>query len=380
MVRLKAKLIGVAIVLCYIASAAIAVSNATASDADSEQAQSKLRVTERLAVADWGEDLPAPLCGVYAACTALELIGMKPDPRDFIATRYVGMCGGSSPAEVARVVEDSGANARILSRLSSLDLRMIGCPLIANVRSSPVSNRFNHWVVVVPSDVGVTVFDGLQQPYGLRIAEFLGIWSGVGICISRDESSPLSSIWLGRISVFLTVLIVAVLFLPNWGALARAGKAGTFKQFCGLCASFSLVLTVVGNLAFGDLLNHRKGVAVATAPGQSSRYRTGTLDDAVKASASSNALLVDARREQDYRLGTIDGAVNIPVTASLWAINKYLERVNRKTPIVVFCQSASCGYDETIGAQLVSLGFSDVTVCDEGWSEYKKQAQVINSQ
>lgn len=359
-----------AMLFCYIAWAAGPESTATEANFETGQAGSERRVVEQLPAADWGDNLSGPLCGVYAACNAVELIGLNADPRNFIAAQYVGKCGGSSPDELARVVNDSGASACILSRLSAFDLRLIDCPVIANVRMSPTSNRFNHWVVAVPSDAGVTIIDGLQKPYEVGTAEFLGIWSGVGICVSRHDSNPLLSIWLGRISLFLAALIVCVPILKMLRALEL--HASMCKQLIGLCAA-SLMLAMVGNAAFGDLLNHRKGVAVATAAIQGGRYRIGTLDHATKASTSSDILLIDARREQDYKYGTIKGAVNIPVTASIWAIDKYLQKLDRRTPLVVFCQSAKCDYDETIGAQLVSLGFSDVTVCDEGWSEYNKK-------
>jgi len=132
-------------------------------------------------------------------------------------------------------------------------------------------------------------------------------------------------------------------------------------------------------LAFGDLIHHREGVVVATAVSRSGNFRVGTLADAAQAAARGDMLLVDARRVEDYQLGTIDGAVNIPVTASPWAMSKYLQHLDRDTPVVVFCQSAACGYDETVGTQLVSLGFTNVTVCDEGWREYRESARGNNS-
>ncbi len=322
---------------------------------------------------DWGTDVSGPMCGVYAACTAAEIVGIKADPRDFIATRYVGQCGGSSPEEVARVVTDAGAKASILTQLSAVDLRLMDCPLIANVRISPTSNRFNHWVVAVPSDAGVTIYDGLQTPYDISTAAFLGSWSGIGICVTRPESSPLASIWLGRCSLLLSVGIVGVAALRNRRVTAPSGTPRPLKQFGALCIA-SVALCIAGNAVFGDLVHHGEGVAVATASSQGGKYRVGRLEDAKRASSSRDELLVDARREVDFRLGTIDGAVNVPVTASIWAINRYLEKLDRETPIVVFCQSARCEYDETVAAQAVSLGFTDVTVCDQGWVEFQQAA------
>jgi rhodanese-related sulfurtransferase len=365
-----------AVVVCCIACVG-RVSVATAGDAHDSPVRSKSRVADLLGSANWGSTLPGPLCGIYAACTAVELIGMEAKPRDFLMSKYVGNCGGSSPEEVARVVKDAGARADVLSNLSTFDLRLIECPLIANVRTSPNTNRFDHWVVAVPSATGMTIFDGLKKPYDIRTAEFLGIWSGIGICVTRYGPTPLVSIWLGRIPVFLTIVLVAVLVLRSQGSMARAGQSGIFKQISGLCLA-SLVLAILGNVIFGDLPHHGKGVAVATAASGVANYRSGTLDDAKNASASDGMLLVDARLETDYRLGTIKGAVNIPVSASVWEIDKYVEKLHRSTPIVVFCQSSSCGFDETVAAELTSLGFRNVTVCNEGWAEFQELAARVD--
>jgi rhodanese-related sulfurtransferase len=376
MSRREREAILAAVVICFIACVG-RVSVATAGDAGDDRMRSKSRVADRLGSAKWGNTLPGPLCGIYAACTAVELIGMEANPRNFVMSKYVGNCGGSSPEEVARVVKDAGARAVILADLSIFDLRLIECPLIANVRTSANGNRFDHWVVAVPNGTGMTIFDGLKKPYDIRAAEFLGIWSGIGICVTRFGPSPLVSIWLGRISVILTIVLVAVLLLRRRASMAPAGQFGILKRTSGLCLA-SLVLAIPGNAIFGDLLNHGKGVAVATAASGVAKYRSGTLDDARRASASHDMLLVDARLETDYRSGTIKGAVNIPITASVWEIDKYVEKLHRGTPIVVFCQSASCGFDETVAAELTSLGFSNVTVCNQGWAEFQKSAARVD--
>lgn len=334
-----------------------------------QRAESSARVTDLLASPNWGENAPGPLCGVFAACTALDIVGVKVNPRDFIATKYIGRCGGSSPRELARIVDESGANSRVLSRMSVLDLRLISCPVVANVRLSPASTRFNHWVVAVPSAEGVTVVDGLQEPNRITTAEFLAVWSGVGICVSTRDQDPLVTIWLGRLASLLFLALIALFVRRNiayvrWGTGARASC-----RFGGVFTA-SILFSLAGNAVFGDLAHHSKGLRAAVAA-DSRSYRAATLADAKKASLSRDVLLVDARREVDYRFGTIKGAVNIPVTASTWEINRYLEKIDRTTPIIVFCQSKYCAYDETIAAQLASLGFTDVAVCDEGWSEYR---------
>ncbi len=143
---------------------------------------------------DWEVDTAGPLCGVYAACTALKMIDLDAEPRDFVASRYVGKCGGSTPEEVASIVTAAGGKAQIVSRLSSFDLRQLDCPVIANIRSDPTAKQFNHWVVAIRDEDGVIIFDGTNQQAKLLIAEFLGVWSGLGILVSREGENPLLAV------------------------------------------------------------------------------------------------------------------------------------------------------------------------------------------
>lgn len=344
---------------------------AAAIDEVTERSASTGRIADQLPVPDWNGNLTGPMCGIYSSCTALELVGVAANPGDYVASPYIGSCGGSSAAELVRLINDAGAGAHVLSRLSAFDLWMNRDPIVANVRITPTSDRFNHWVVAVWEDGAVVLYDGIESPHKVSLAEFLGNWSGIGIVVTKSQNdSVLPRIWLGRlflveIGVLVGIVCLRILrrnrlqFLRLQQPLLRMGIMAT------ICA-------IGGNAVFGDLGHHTAGVAVATASSAVTNYKEGTLADAEAASNNPKTLLVDARYEDDFEYGTIAGAVNIPVAASQWAIRDYLEPLDRKTPIVVFCQSQRCRFDESVAAQLTNLGFSDVTVCNEGWSEYSK--------
>lgn len=316
----------------------------------------------------WVEDGEGPLCGLYAACHALQFIGIEALPQDFMATRYVGKCGGSTPQELANVIEDAGGRATIATRLSSFDLRTVGCPAIANVRATPSTSQFNHWVMVLNEGDQIVVYDGPDKRVKIPMAEFLGLWSGLGILVSSENKTPIYDIWLGRLGVFQFV-IAAVLMVCSKRLKSIASKVTGAKSQILLIGVGTLVLALMGNALFGDLRHHRAGVATAAAPNQG-QYRTGKLTDVQAAIADPAALLVDARLARDYQVGSIKRAVNIPVSASTWDIQEYLSNVPRETSVVVFCQSARCGFDEQVAMQLVGLGFENVTVCDEGYAEF----------
>jgi rhodanese-related sulfurtransferase len=135
----------------------------------------------------------------------------------------------------------------------------------------------------------------------------------------------------------------------------------------------TLMLALLGQAAFGDLRHHFQGVAVASAPFRAGAITHGSLSDARRASQTPGYLLIDARYEQDFRAGTIPNAVNVPVYASVWSIRQYFRNVDRQTPVVVFCQSKMCEFDETVAQNMSLIGFEHVLVCDEGWHEYSSQ-------
>jgi hypothetical protein len=277
----------VAIVLGVALVGIVAASTAALEAKDIAPVQRERRVADLLPVVDWGAEVSGSLCGVYGACRALELIGIEADPRQFLASRYVGACGGSTPTEVARIINDAGAKAHILTNLSAFDLKLLDCPIIANVRISPTSHQFNHWVVAVPSDQSVRIYDGFQERYEIETAVFLGNWSAIGICVMRGQNSPSATIWLGRSSLLLAAVIVGVLVLRNGGTVLLVDQPSPSKQLYALSLA-SVVLSVVGNLVFGDLPNYRKGVAVATAPSQNSPYRVVGLTTLTNGKRTTN--------------------------------------------------------------------------------------------
>jgi rhodanese-related sulfurtransferase len=105
----------------------------------------------------------------------------------------------------------------------------------------------------------------------------------------------------------------------------------------------------------------------------------GGLKDLMRIESDFPALLVDARSIRSFSLGSIPGAVNIPVNALQSDVESFMRKVPKETPIVVFCQSVRCGYDEVIGRLLLELSFLDVTVTDEGYAEYLNQVTLRGS-
>ncbi|WP_319760192.1 rhodanese-like domain-containing protein [Maridesulfovibrio sp.] len=75
---------------------------------------------------------------------------------------------------------------------------------------------------------------------------------------------------------------------------------------------------------------------------------------------------VDARSDTDYSMGHIPKAVSIPS----WAIkDELLEKaalVDRKRPVIVYCDGLSCGKSRIVAKKLLALGYRDITVFTDG--------------
>ncbi len=96
--------------------------------------------------------------------------------------------------------------------------------------------------------------------------------------------------------------------------------------------------------------------------------------------SENNLLLIDARFEGDAKRGMLPGAINIPVDSDINLINAAVSKFNDKSiPVVVYCQSASCGFSETIAMSLLQEGFRDIRIYRDGWIgwlEYMKRLNV----
>jgi rhodanese-related sulfurtransferase len=98
---------------------------------------------------------------------------------------------------------------------------------------------------------------------------------------------------------------------------------------------------------------------------------TGELEDIVKHDA---AVVVDARRSADFAFGHIPQAISVPAdaTATPARIREVFAQYSRTTPIVLYCQSAGCAYDEFVARLLYNEGYCNLRFLDGGWVEWQR--------
>jgi hypothetical protein len=166
----------------------------------------------------WGNAVRGPVCGVYAACSAIQALGGNVSPRSLLNERYVGACDGTTQAELVAAIEDSGYAAFPVDALSSCDLFVSDLPFIALVRPTCVSRKYSHWVTVQGTKDGTfRVLDSGLEPYTLKPAELMSVWSGAGVFVGRTGgASPLVNVYLLRAAMLLTGVLSACLMHAAW--------------------------------------------------------------------------------------------------------------------------------------------------------------------
>lgn len=81
---------------------------------------------------------------------------------------------------------------------------------------------------------------------------------------------------------------------------------------------------------------------------------------------SGQVQIVDARSDMDFAMGHVPGAVSIPS----WEIGDELDmlasKLDRRSPVVVYCDGLSCGKSTIMAKKLIAIGFRNVKVYTDG--------------
>ncbi len=96
------------------------------------------------------------------------------------------------------------------------------------------------------------------------------------------------------------------------------------------------------------------------------------LEDAVVKFLSDEALFLDARSEADYRLGHIQGALNLPVHAGNFGkrLQEFSLAVAHEKELIVYCDGIDCSLGPELGSILKGLGYRNVKILVNGWTQW----------
>ncbi len=306
-------------------------------------------------------------CGVNSVYTCLRSLGLNLKPSDLIRKKYVGTTLGSTASELVKAARDFGADAHFVENLGYLELQAAQSPMILHVRSPGGENEYSHWVAFLGFESGDAIVVDAPETKHIPLAEVLATWDGSAIIVS-DTTAQLPYIYTSHLNV---VFLGAVAFF-SIGILRTSidRLLGSDHSLSGtvVLLTVALGLAVIFH-AFSSVGFLRNPEAVTALQPTPPAFASITLD--VFAESLSDYLLIDARLARDFANGSLPDARNIPVDSPVQVRAKALRGVSRSQPIVVFCQSAGCGYSDQIAHFLEINGYSDVSVYREGYVEWR---------
>jgi rhodanese-related sulfurtransferase len=101
-----------------------------------------------------------------------------------------------------------------------------------------------------------------------------------------------------------------------------------------------------------------------------------TIDVAALAQCiqSGSTVVIDSRQAPDYRAAHIPGAFNLPVSLRERDVRARMDGISIATPLVIYCQSMGCDFDEQMAMRLLDIGYQDITLFAGGWVAWQDYA------
>jgi rhodanese-related sulfurtransferase len=291
-------------------------------------------------------------------------------------------------AELQQAVHDFGGHSVSLSGLSARSLENSSCPLILHVARDGQLRTYRHWVLFLGMDGGsARIVDSPGLCERVPVAEVLRRWDGAAIAVA---SQPVVALAITRadhgfntLMILMTIgtVITVSQIVPDRFLFTRDTlPPETPLRRCRKVAADSLRLLLVaaglGSLMHlvtddGLLRNPDEVKSVADSYADTFWHKL-SYDQVRQMVGNPEVVLIDARRQRDYQQGHIDGAISVPVNLSAERRRVVTETLSRSVPVIVYCQSTGCQFDEQIGIWLTQEGFTDVSVYPGGWNDWSR--------
>ena len=320
-------------------------------------------------------------CGIYAMYGAARAVGANPGPfDDLIAKEYVSQRTGSTPDDLEALAETLGVKARTFHGLSIASLMLSDTPLILHVTSPGDLRRAQHWQLFLGWEDGrLRLADSSGNVYLEDPAMTLTRWDGVAIGVAPGSSRfPFASIIAGelllRLGLFTLLACIAVFIFRGIKKRQRLQpKRATNPLGYRLVAACGATVLVVCLIVAGTSATSAE--SRTTINRFFNDFRPKLLDWARFEKMQPAPLLIDARYERDFAYGSVPGAINIPVNSDDQPIRALKRQYPNDHPIVVFCQSENCSFEDDIAQRLYTMGFDNIYTIHSGYVGWQKYQQ-----
>jgi rhodanese-related sulfurtransferase len=328
-----------------------------------------------------------PYCGLYCVYGALQAIGKDVPFETLLRPKYLSAREGSSVKELRQAVIDAGAHAVALSGLGAESLRSARQPMLLHVASDGQLQRYDHWVLFCGMEDGKARLLDAPNPMELvPLSDILARWAGTALVVS-DRPIGVRSIEVGEGGFHLGVILLTLVLVclvdyslrrRNPAPASEVSRRGVSRVF-GLLSQSVILLGCSLGLGIGlhviddtGFLRNPAAARYVAAANMSHFFPRLGYNEARRFIVQRRGAIIDARLPESFQNGSIPGALNVPVNASTAERREKMKDIPRQTPVLIYCQSNLCEYDETLGALLARDGFESISLYPGGWLEWEK--------
>jgi rhodanese-related sulfurtransferase len=319
---------------------------------------------------------PNSYCGVSSVYAGARLLGQPVDFASLLKPDFIGSPDGSSVAELRAAASNCGLETALIVHGDCPFLFACRYPVILYIKKTLADKEYNYFALYVGrTGDKLQILDAEEGVKVLSPAELVQRWSGVAIVLSRGVPNL---VWPRIVSAMAfvakgLVTIACVWLLALVGkALSRARFTRRGGQWRPLWGAFAIVFI---SIVVGTLFNLSGRVALITARQDFNEVLAAHVGNfvprvglgRVRAAVTSHAPIIDARYQPDYDAGHVPGAISIPVNLNTAGIRKELSRYSPSDPIIIYCESLSCPFSESIAARVINLGHRNVYIYQDGW-------------
>jgi rhodanese-related sulfurtransferase len=317
---------------------------------------------------------------VHCLYAILRVRGDTVDFTELLKPEYIGSYEGSTLAELQKAAEDHGLYAAATGKMTTRALRRCLYPVILHVRPNADSKEYTHYELFLGVEDGKAKLLNPPGPAELVSFESLAArWDRNGLIVAAEPIN-INRIYAPARMAFIgyAVIVIGSIVLLHWSKRTLpTGIAATRIRMLGLSMTQGALLCVAAlvggatyRLAGGSGLLGDTGSTQAIQRAHAVTFIPKIGQSRCDTFLRKGAVLIDARFVADYRLGHVDGAVNIPVDANDAQREKIAASIPKDARVVVYCQSARCGFAGNVAVWLRQRGFANVVVYRGGWVDW----------
>lgn len=334
-------------------------------------------------------------CGIYAVYGAASVVrNTTAEFEQLIDVKYVSTRYGSKISDLIEAGRELGVTVSPLQGLGIASLHGAQGPLILHVAAGDQLVEYNHWILFLGIENGQAhIVDSIDASRHVPISAVLARWDGVALAVTQDQdsvpdySSRETAFMVNRLLracfiVILVSLLVSLVFAKRFAQSPGSTMTGNSRELT--VGAMVLVGSCLVHAGFSEVFDgqslsrNRSSAMLVQAAARNGEFPLIDYTELMHEISESpeQITIVDARPEYLYRQGAIPGAINIPIDGKHQEMIRRLEDIDRTKPVVLYCQSKGCAFDEKLAIRLAGTGFTHIRLYQEGWNGWRRKSML----